>query len=167
MLPPTHPAHSPDSGSGAGFVTLFRVCDLFVLPVAIDHGKDQLQWLPLSARDHSAGDLAVFSVQPTRRRERKMQGFKRRALLRGSTPSMPPPTIRSTFNAISFQQKHTELFEPQQWTRGARPLLQHERGRQRDRSRLIGRQRDCTRPCCTNAHKKPLPNGGAHIDIAY
>ena len=64
MLPPTHPAHSPDSGSGAGFVTLFRVCDLFVLPVAIDHGKDKLQWLPLSARDHSAGDLAVFSVRP-------------------------------------------------------------------------------------------------------
>ena len=55
---------------------------------------------------------------------------------RGSFPSMQPPTTRSTFNAISFQQGHTELFEPRPWTRGAWPLLQHEHNRQRDRSRL-------------------------------
>ena len=55
---------------------------------------------------------------------------------RGSFPSMQPPTTRSTSNAISFQQGHTELFEPRPWTRGAWPLLQHEHNRQRDRSRL-------------------------------
>ena len=52
------------------------------------------------------------------------------------SPSMQPPTTRSTFNAISFQQERTELFEPRPWTRGARPLLQREQDRQRDRSRL-------------------------------
>ena len=55
---------------------------------------------------------------------------------RGSFPSMQPPTTRSTFNAISFQQGHTELFEPRPGTRGAWPLLQHEHNRQRDCSRL-------------------------------
>src|ERR1019366_429133 len=55
---------------------------------------------------------------------------------RGSFPSMQPPTTRSTFNAISFQQGRTELFEPRPWTPGAWPLLPHEHDRQRDRSRL-------------------------------
>jgi len=45
-------------------------------------------------------------------------------------------TTHSTFNAISFQQGRTEFFEPQPWTRGVRPLLQHEHHRQRDHSRL-------------------------------
>src|ERR1019366_3645203 len=49
---------------------------------------------------------------------------------------MQPPITRSTFNAISFQQGHTELFEPRPWTRGARPLLQRELRHQRERSRL-------------------------------
>ena len=47
-----------------GFVTLFGACDLLVLPIAIDHGEDKLQRLPLSSRDHPTGDLAVSSVLP-------------------------------------------------------------------------------------------------------
>ena len=49
---------------------------------------------------------------------------------------MQPPTTRSTFNAISFQQGRTELFERSPWTRGVRPLLQHEYDRQRGHSRM-------------------------------
>ena len=49
-------------GAETGFVTLFGACDLSALQIAIDHGQDKLQRLSLSARDHSAGDLAVSSV---------------------------------------------------------------------------------------------------------
>jgi hypothetical protein len=49
---------------------------------------------------------------------------------------MPPPTTRSTSNAISFQHEHTGLFEPRPQTRGARPPLLREQRRQRDPSRL-------------------------------
>ena len=52
------------------------------------------------------------------------------------SPFTQPPTTRSTFNAISFQQGRTELFEPRPWTHGVRPLLQHEHDHQRDHSRL-------------------------------
>src|ERR1019366_10116779 len=65
-----------------GFVTLFGACDLSVLPVAIDHGKDKLQRLPISARDHPAGDLAVSSVHPELpRRGRFVGGTRGRGLL--------------------------------------------------------------------------------------
>jgi hypothetical protein len=52
------------------------------------------------------------------------------------SPFTQQPTTRSTFNAISFQQGRTELFEPRPWTHGVRPLQQHERDHQRDHSRL-------------------------------
>ena len=52
------------------------------------------------------------------------------------SPFTQQPTTRSTFNAISFRQGYTELFEPRPWTHGVRPLLQHERDHQRDHSRL-------------------------------
>jgi hypothetical protein len=52
------------------------------------------------------------------------------------SPFTQQPTTRSTFNAISFQQGRTELFEPRPWTHGVRPLLQHEHDHQRDHSRL-------------------------------
>ncbi len=52
------------------------------------------------------------------------------------SPFTQQPTTRSTFNAISFQQGRTELFEPRPWTHGVRPLLQHKQDRQRDHSRL-------------------------------
>ena len=52
------------------------------------------------------------------------------------SPFTQQPTTRSTFNAISFQQGRTELFEARPWTHGVRPLLQHKQNRQRDHSRL-------------------------------
>jgi hypothetical protein len=42
-----------------GFDTLLEACNLSGPQIAIDHGKDQLQRLSLSARDHSKGDLAL------------------------------------------------------------------------------------------------------------
>ena len=55
---------------------------------------------------------------------------------RDFSPFTQQPTTRSTFNAISFQQGRTALFEPRPWTHGVRPLLQHEHDYQRDHSRL-------------------------------
>ena len=52
---------------------------------------------------------------------------------RDFSPFTQWPTTPSTFNAISFQQGRTELFEPRPWTHGVRPLLQHKHDRQRDR----------------------------------
>ncbi len=52
------------------------------------------------------------------------------------SPFTQQPTTPSTFNAISFQQGRTELFEARPWTHGVRPLLQHKQDRQRDHSRL-------------------------------
>ena len=43
------------------FVALFGACDLYVVPVAIGHDKDELQMLPISARYHPTSDLAVTS----------------------------------------------------------------------------------------------------------
>ena len=57
-MPPNRSEHQKitcQSGPST-YVTLFGACDLSVLPVAIEHGKDELQWLPLSARDHPAGN---------------------------------------------------------------------------------------------------------------
>ena len=49
-----------------GFVTLFGACGLSVLPVAINHGKDKLQRLPLSlSRRASVSEVfASLSVSP-------------------------------------------------------------------------------------------------------
>ena len=58
------------------------------------------------------------------------------------SPLMPPPIIPSTFNAISFQQGRTELFEPRPWTRGIQPPLQHERDRRRRSFASVIQQRD-------------------------
>jgi len=44
------------------FVTWFGACDLYVVPVAIGHDKDELQRLPISARHHPTSDLAVSST---------------------------------------------------------------------------------------------------------
>jgi hypothetical protein len=52
------------------------------------------------------------------------------------SPFTQQPTTSSSFNAISFQQGRTELFEARPWTHGVRPLLQHKQDRQRDHSRL-------------------------------
>ena len=78
---------------------------------------------------------AENSHQPTRRRERKMQGFKSVGSARKFLSFTQQPTTRSMFNAISFPQGHTEPFELQPWTRGERPPPQHEHDRQRDLSR--------------------------------
>ena len=43
---------------------------------------------------------------------------------------------RSPMCQCPLQQGHTELLEPQPWTRSARPLLQREYRPQRERSRL-------------------------------
>ena len=88
---------------------------------------------------HSADDGATIG-QRTRISQLDDENVKCRASRaevrrRDSFPSMQPPTTRSTFNAISFQQEHTELFEPRPGTRGAWPLLQREHNRQRDCSR--------------------------------
>ncbi len=42
-----------------GFVTLLGAYDLAVLSVGIEYGKDKLRRLPLSARYHLAGGLAL------------------------------------------------------------------------------------------------------------
>jgi hypothetical protein len=55
---------------------------------------------------------------------------------RDFSPFMQQPTTRSTSNAISFQQAHTERSGPRPCRRGAKSLLQREQDRQRDRSRL-------------------------------
>ena len=79
---------------------------------------------------------AENSHQPTRRRERKMQGFK---------------SVGSAQRFLSFHaaahytfnvQRHLisatthRVFQPRPWTRGVRPLPQHKHDRQRDHSCL-------------------------------
>ena len=107
---------------------------------------DDLRSYHAAARDlgishrHRTGrwrnNRAENSHQPTRRRERKMQGFKSVGSAQRFLSFYAAAHIPSTFSAISFQQGRTEFFEPRPWTRGVRPLLQHKHDRQRDHSRL-------------------------------
>jgi putative transposase len=53
---------------------------------------------------------AENSHQPTRRRERKMQGFKSAGSAQNFSQRMQPFTTPSTSNAISPQQERTEPF---------------------------------------------------------
>jgi len=74
-------------------------------------------------RRHDRGrwknNRAENSHQPTRRRERKMQRFKRAPTpRRNSSRAMLPSTTHSTFNAISLQPKHTACYALRRWTRG-------------------------------------------------
>ncbi len=87
----------------------------------------------------SAGDGATIG-----RRIRISQPDEEKGKCKGSrlwdprkdfSQRMPPPTTRSTSNAISFQHEHTGLFQPRPRTHGAR-LLPREDRRQRDASRL-------------------------------
>ena len=49
----------------------------------------------------------IYSVTPE---ERKMQGLKSRSSAQRFLPAHAPAS--NAFNAISFQQSHTKLFEP-------------------------------------------------------
>jgi hypothetical protein len=62
----------------------------------------------------------IYSVT---REEGKTQGSKSRSSARGSFPTIPAP---NAFNAISFQQSHTKLFESRPYTHCTDPLLQRE-----------------------------------------
>ena len=59
-----------------------------------------------------ANNRAENSHQPTRRRERKMQRFKRPAQPRSSSQPTSPPTTLSTSNAISPQLNLTACYAP-------------------------------------------------------
>jgi transposase InsO family protein len=63
---------------------------------------------------------AENSHQPTRRRERKMQGFKSAGSANDFCPSTPPPTTPSTSSVTSSQRRHSGHSEPRPCRRGAR-----------------------------------------------
>ena len=106
---------------------------------------DDLRSYHAAARDlgighrHRTGrwrnNRAENSHQPTRRRDRTRKVSGASVQHKDFSPFTQQPTTRSTFNAISFQQGRTELFEPRPWTHGVRPLLQHEHDHRRDHSR--------------------------------
>jgi transposase-like protein len=73
------------------------------LELSIDHLHERGRW---------KNNRAENSHQPTRRRERKMQRFKRWAQPRSSSQPTPPLTTLSTSNAISRQLDHTVCSAP-------------------------------------------------------
>ena len=83
------------------------------------------------------------------------------------SPFTQQPTTLSTFNAISFQQGRTELFEPLPWTHGVRPLRQHEHDHQRDHSRLSFD--NVTKPfediCHGRMHRPDLPPHASRMEF--
>ena len=83
------------------------------------------------SRRHERGrwcnNRAENSHQPTRRRARKMQGFKSAGSAQDFCPSMLPPTTPSTSSGTSSQQRRTGHSEPQPCRYGARSRLQRDR----------------------------------------
>ena len=75
------------------------------------------------SRRHERGrwrnNRAENSHQPTRRRERKMQGFKSAGSANDFRPSTPPPTTPSTSSVTSSQRRHSGHSEPRPCRRGA------------------------------------------------
>jgi putative transposase len=74
----------------------------------------------LHERGRWRNNRAENSHQPTRRRERKMQGFKSTDQPSDFSHSTRPPTTPSTFSAISPPPARTESSEPRPCRRGAR-----------------------------------------------
>jgi len=77
-----------------------------------------------SSSDSHAFSNSAFATQhltshPPTDDETQDAGFKSRGSAQRFLSVHAAPTTRSTFNAISFQQGHTELFEPRPWTHGA------------------------------------------------
>ena len=77
--------------------------------LGIEHRHERGRW---------KNNWAENSHQPTRRRERKMQGFKVRVRPRNFFPHTPPSTMPSTSNVISPQPKRTARFAPRRSARG-------------------------------------------------
>src|SRR6478752_235340 len=70
-------------------------------------------------RERWRNNRAENSHQPTRRRERKMQGFKSGGSANDFRPSTPPPTTPSTSSVTSSQRRHSGHSEPRPCRRGA------------------------------------------------
>ncbi len=79
------------------------------------------------AKRHERGrwrnNRAENSHQPTRRREKKMQGFKSVGSAQRFSQPTKPPTTHSTSSAISPQQERTAPSGPQPCRRGTKLLL--------------------------------------------
>ena len=69
---------------------------------------------------------AENSHQPTRRRERKMQGFKSAGSAQSFSQRMRQPKTPSTSNAISHQQERTEPSGRRRCRHGTKPLQRPE-----------------------------------------
>ena len=79
---------------------------------------------------------AENSHQPTRRRERKMQGFKSVGSAQTFSPSRSSPQHVNVQRHLISARTHRAFQSSRPWTHGVRPLLQHKQDRQRDHSRL-------------------------------
>jgi len=98
---------------------------------------DDLRSYGAAARDlgishrHQRGrwrnNRAENSHQPTRRRERKMQGSRVRDQPSDFCPSTLPPTTPSTSSGTSYQQRRTGRSEPRPCKHGARSPPRHDR----------------------------------------
>src|ERR1700745_2408739 len=78
-----------------------------------------------SAVDGATTELIENSHQPTRRRERKMQGFKSAGSAQRFL-SMQQSKTPSTFNVISPRQERTEPFGPRRCRHGTKSSLRRE-----------------------------------------